>query len=629
MREYRTFLLTSLLWLAVCCRATGGLDSIAHPRLLLTDRAIAQINAAKASSPVWKTTDSLLRKGADEVLALPPVRRELTGKRLLEISREALRRMLLLGYSYKTTGQKEFCRRAISELLNICSFTDWHPDHFLDVAEMTTAAAVGYDTFYQQLTDGQKAVVARAIWEKGILPSEDSRYNSWLTKNNNWNQVCNASMAYGAIATYEIRPAQAEKIVRRSIQSIRRAMAAYAPDGAYPEGYSYWGYGTTYNVMLIDALEKCYGNDFSLKESPGFMQTPEYMLHMLGPDLKSFNFGDSSEKGRLNPAIFWFAGQSNDKSLLYNEMLLFRKRNQRKFIDYRFSTLALIWGASLTGGDLTGNGVGKPRRNMWTSACKTTPVALMRTSWDKDAVFLAFKGGCAQNGHAHLDGGSFVLVANGQRWAMDFPRQDYNSLESAGLDIWDRSQGSDRWKVFQHNNLSHNTLTFSRRYQNAYGFAPLLESADKKGFKYAIVELTDLYRNQVKKVRRGAAIVDGKYVLIRDEIQGGATIQTVRWNMLTPATKIKKCRRGFRLEQKGHTLRVLIDSPLKIAVKTWAAKPGLTDSADREQARLVGFETEIPPGGNVVLQVRMFPDGTPEPEKGDGGFTPLSEWKNK
>ena len=44
--------------------------------------------------------------------------------------------------------------------------------------------------------------------------------------------------------------------------------------------------------------------------------------------------------------------------------------------------------------------------------------------------------------------------------AADLGTEDYNSLEQAGLKIWDMKQGSQRWSVYRYHNLQHNTLTF-------------------------------------------------------------------------------------------------------------------------------------------------------------------------
>lgn len=48
-------------------------------------------------------------------------------------------------------------------------------------------------------------------------------------------------------------------------------MTTYGTDGNYPEGYMYWGYGTTYQVILIAALEKVFNTDNGLSQtSAGF-----------------------------------------------------------------------------------------------------------------------------------------------------------------------------------------------------------------------------------------------------------------------------------------------------------------------------------------------------------------------
>ena len=38
----------------------------------------------------------------------------------------------------------------------VLSFTDWHPKHFLDVAEMTTALALSYDWLYHDSGSNQQ-----------------------------------------------------------------------------------------------------------------------------------------------------------------------------------------------------------------------------------------------------------------------------------------------------------------------------------------------------------------------------------------------------------------------------------------------------------------------------------------
>jgi hypothetical protein len=37
-------------------------------------------------------------------------------------------------------------------MLAAAAFSDWNPSHFLDVAEMTAALAIGYDWLYEEVS---------------------------------------------------------------------------------------------------------------------------------------------------------------------------------------------------------------------------------------------------------------------------------------------------------------------------------------------------------------------------------------------------------------------------------------------------------------------------------------------
>lgn len=582
----------------------GVLMNAPHPRLLLTKADEAAVRASVKKDAFWQQVDSLLMNAANDALTMPMPQRIVIGRRLLDVSRETLRRVLLLGYAYRMTGDSRYAQRAEQELLTVSAFSDWNPSHYLDVAEMTTAVAVGYDWLFDRMSDATKESLRQSIINKGLKPSYDTQYNGWLQKENNWNQVCNTAMAYGALAIYEDARSLCDSVLQRSISSIHQPMKNYGPDGAYPEGYSYWGFGTTYNVMLIDALEKCFGTDFNLSQQKGFLESAGFILHMVAPDHDSFNYGDNKDSGRMSPAMFWFAKRNNDLSLLWNERNLFLSGNKKKLMDYRFFTLALLWGA---GADM--RNLPEPQQKTWVSPASVTPVALMRTSWDdKKAIFLAFKGGSASSSHAHLDAGSFVMVANGQRWAMDFGRQDYHSLESLGLDIWNKSQNSDRWKVFRYTNMAHNTLTFNNCLQDVQGYVCLGDTASLAKRLSISADLTPVYAEQIKSANRRVEIVDDKYVLVSDEIQTGEKPTTMRWTMLTPTKAELKGKNKILLSHKNKRLLMKISAPVKVRLQTWSTAPTTSYDAPNPGTMLVGFESSLRPNSHYTFQVKLIPE---------------------
>lgn len=75
-------------------------------------------------------------------------------------------------------------RGSIDVLEAAGNFPDWNPQHYLDVAEMTCAFAIGYDWLYDYWSDEQKAFLAQKIYEYGLVPSYAAYYgdlgsNGW------------------------------------------------------------------------------------------------------------------------------------------------------------------------------------------------------------------------------------------------------------------------------------------------------------------------------------------------------------------------------------------------------------------------------------------------------------------
>ncbi|RZL97853.1 MAG: heparinase, partial [Pedobacter sp.] len=342
---------------------------------------------------------------------------------------------------------------------------------------------IGYDWLYKDLAGEARDQIKHAIIEKGIRPSLESKNTGFLKVKNNWNQVCNAGIAYGAIAIMEDEPLLASTIINRAIKSIQLPMEDYAPDGAYPEGYNYWGYGTSFNVLFINALEQIAGTDFNLSNQKGFMATADYYLHMSGPTGQPFNYSDATASKELEPAMFWFANKRKDPSLLLAEQNAIRKTNTKGLIDNRLLPALLIWSIGKTNKDAT------PATLNWIGGGKT-PVSLMRSSWtDPGAVFIGIKGGSADASHAHMDIGSFVMESDGVRWAIDPGMQEYESLESKGLNIFKGGVDSDRWKVYRNTNYIHNTLTVDSQLQQLKGKAEIISSSVKQVFPFAVIDL--------------------------------------------------------------------------------------------------------------------------------------------
>jgi hypothetical protein len=575
-----------------------------HPRILLTEGEEVAIKQTIASDPVWKSTHQFIIDECDKLLAKPPVERILIGRRLLDKSREALRRVFFLSYAWRMTSEAKYLERAEKELIAVSAFSDWNPSHFLDVAEMTMAVSIGYDWLYKSLSTDSRQKIREAIIEKGLKPSLDSKNSSWVTVTHNWNQVCNAGMTYGALAVYEDQKELATTIIDRAIGSIKLPMEDYLPDGAYPEGYGYWGYGTSFNIMFLSAMEKAFGMEYGLTINPGFFKTAGYLENMTGPSGNAFNYSDAGTGGEMHPAMFWFANRLNDPSLLWSDKYFMLNKNPP---DDRLLPTVMIWSAGLTMNKIT-----QPSAKMWVGHGKN-PVALMRTSWsDVNAVYVAIKGGSPSVNHGHMDVGSFIMEANGERWAMDFGMQDYNSLETAGVNLWSMAQNSQRWEVFRYNNFVHNTITVNNQLQNVAGSAEITTHSDESAMMNAVIDITPVYKDLLQKAVRGIAIVENKYVMVRDEIETGAAETVVRWNLLTTAEVKIDGINTATLTKNGKKLKIRVSEPSTITMKTWSTTPTHSYDAPNPGTIMVGFEAVIPANTRVTLSVLMLPEGSVE-----------------
>ena len=594
----------------------------AHPRILMLKGEEDTINANITANEIWNKLHQTILSECENLISIAPLERVQIGRRLLDTSREALRRIFFLSYAYRFTKEQKYFERAEKEMLSVSSFTDWNHSNFLDTAEMTMAVSIGYDWLYNDLSEKSKLIIKEAILKKGLEPSLDETYNGWLKREDNWNQVCNAGMAYGAIAIYEDCPDLAKQIINRAIEGIKLPMKNYDPDGVYPEGYMYWNYGTSFNLMFLTAIEKIFGKDFGLSEQSGFLNTATYLEHMTGPSGDPFNYSDAMPRSKLQVPMFWFATRLNDPSLLwveYNRLLKARKGN---FVKDRLLPVIMLWGSGIDFNKIT-----EPKSKMYLGHGKN-PVALMRTSWTNPAaIFVGIKGGSASINHAHMDIGSFVMEALGVRWAMDFGMQDYESLESKGIEVFGRKQDDERWNIFRYNNLVHNTLTVNNEFQEVDGYAPIIGSSSKASFMSAIIDMTEVYKKSLLKANRGIAIVDQKHVVIRDEIETHSKEVCVRWTLLTPADVKIISKNTAELTKDGKKLILYVKEPVSITMKTWSTVSPNSYDTDNGGTTLVGFEVNVTADSKIDIVVSMIPGDVNT--LGEVKIQPLKEWIEK
>jgi len=578
------------------------INDLNHPRILLSEGEEEQIKNLIDNDATWAKMHQAILDECNKIVALPLLERKMTGRRLLSVSRELLRRVFYLSYAYRMTGEDQYLQKAESEMLAAANFSDWNPSHFLDVAEMTMGMAIGYDWLFDELGEDSKNTIREAMVKKGIEPSFDSDYNWFLTATHNWNQVCNAGMVYGVLAIQEDYPELADEVINRALETIHLPMEDYEPDGAYPEGYGYWNYGTSFNVLLTSALDKVDPGLFDYSKHPGYLKTGTFLQSMVTPTGSSYNWGDAGGGASLSPAMFWFAQKNNDPSLLWIEKQHLNRDDYSRFTRNRILPAVMIWGK-----DIPMDNIVEPQETQYVGQGKM-PLMLARTSWsDPNALYLGFKGGSPSVNHGHMDIGSFIMEADGVRWALDMGSQNYESLESRGMSIFGRTQDAERWTILRLNNYIHNTLTVNGELQRVKGYAKIEKHGDNPDFMFAVTEMISVYENQLAQALRGAAIVDGQYIVVRDELKAGSQKANVQWQMLTGADVEITGGNSAILKKDGKQLILKVDEPAGISLTTWSSQPVTDYDAPNPGTVLVGFETELNPDEQQNLMIKLLP----------------------
>ncbi|MBP5620858.1 MAG: heparinase II/III family protein [Thermoguttaceae bacterium] len=534
----------------------------AAPRILLTDEAIESVRLKIETDPRWKGYYEAIKKDADKRMDASPVKYELTGRRLLSVSREALRRIFEWSFMYRYTGDVKYAKRVEQETVAISDFSDWHPEHFLDVAEMAVAVAIGYDSCKESFSVSNRDKVREALRVKGVVESQKVK-GAWKFNTANWNQVCWCGDLYAALAIYGDETESEREItidaICDALNGVTWSMSSYEPDGNYTEGPGYWGYGTGFNILLFGAVNSSLGTDFGRSDSNGFLKSISYYEHVFGTTGLAFNYPDSGGGKMYEASAFWYSSKLGNPNVVWNENNLINnaylleqgalksKSGVRSFsslIGHRLAVCALLWGPTFdqkyadalldkslvlsTPDELGYIGLGN-------SLCS---VALFRTDWKEDAAYMGIKCGTPNSPHGHMDEGGFVYDDLGVRWFVELGPEDYHKIESRGMNLWSVAQNSDRWKLLRYNNFGHSVLVINNNLQLADQKTSFIETkiGNKGEESVAVVDLTPVYKNDVAKAVRKAILLPDGNLIIEDSFEALADKEaTIERRFITTA----------------------------------------------------------------------------------------------
>ncbi|MCC5931666.1 MAG: heparinase II/III family protein [Cyclobacteriaceae bacterium] len=577
------------------------------PRLVLNRANEKILNKSLKNDPLIQNIYQTIKLHAERVLEKDLISLDIPDnpnaqRNQLGISRDFLYRINMLAMVYRIEKDQRMLRRINDEVMAACNFPTWNPRHFLDVGEMSLAIALAIDWTAGDLPKSTITMAQQALIEKGIKPSwpENGSTPGWVNNTNNWNQVCNAGMIAASIAIAELDPELAAKTIHRSIDGMNNALREYGPDGAYPEGPIYWGYGTQFSVVTAAMFESAFGTVFGLKDFPGFLESAVYAMLTISPTNRLYNYADCNEEaeGYGNFTLSWFATKTGNRTFLNEAYFLLPPAEMKNFS--RLAAAGLVWTAQFREKN------SQPLPTAWKGGGANPIVVFTGDKDDPNGYYFGGKGGRGTVNHGNMDGGSFIFELNGVRWSVDLGNQSYGPLERAGFNLWGRCQECDRWKLLTKNNFGHSTLSVNSQLHVVDGMADIV------GFKdglipEATIDLTPTFAGQLKSAYRRFVKEDPASLLIEDDIEISKETKIITWQLMTTA-EVELVEGGAILTMDGKRLRVENLSHAGIQMSVISLYPAPLQ-LDKQIEGLKRLELQIPAwtigDGRTKIRVRL------------------------
>jgi len=452
-----------------------------HPRLYFGGGDIERAKSQLAHNAQMQEWLQVLEKSAKDLLAMEFYSEEHANSvydqhgKFYDVRHQMIKMAHNLGFLYQITGKPEYAAKVREAMLYFSTFKAWTGPSNKDRetpwrSELNTAAilenfALAWDCIYDTLSEEDKQIISGAMLRNGILPLVQdwvlpgTRVHALDSMGHNWWAVCAGLAGVGICAVYEYMEtqeaddwlAQIHKAMKGFVEYNGALLLNKPPNfdgkGLFYESQGYANYGIGEMAHFVYVYDRCFGDD--AKSSPYMTDTMAAMARAFisfayptsdsGDDPYTFvNFGDSGYRGSYiqMPLFFTLMLMTNGKdgkgektideadAFLLREIYRMTRKRSKEADALDFVYYDELWNDSPA--DLSGLPLSAVHEN--------GGVAILRSSWEKDAMLFAVRCGCTWN-HAHEDAGSFVLLDKGVQLLTDIGAYTYGNPMHRGYNL--------------------------------------------------------------------------------------------------------------------------------------------------------------------------------------------------
>ncbi len=537
-----------------------------RPRLIHAEAGWQYLASQVSSDATAGQLLARIKESGEKLLPAPELTRIFGGERSrVTPGSKVLYRLAHLGLLHRLDKDPRWLERGARELARLCddsNFTDWYAEQPGIAADFIIGACIGYDWLHDGLSKEQAAATRTCIVQRGIEPMIAFLEKKLAAKDAGDQPpepevfAVSAALLIAALCVADEEAAAAKKAAGAAAKPFGNGVMRFAPGGLWPEGPEESETALDYTIMVLQSLKACSGSDLGFSLLEGFVRAGDARLHLTGPLGQVFNYGDTESPILTAPWVgTWLSGAHGNPGW----PALVPGPAQGPDSAFLGQAGHLLY--------FNPHAAGSGTPAALDASFPGAEVAALRSAWhDKDACYLAIKGGDTSLKRTQLDLGTFVLEAGGQRWGIDLGREN-----DRGPGMTNPNDRARRYGNYRQGSAGQNVLV------TPAGNQPLDVQATLAGFlstperAAAVVGLKEAYDRETRDYQRGAMLVRGAqtYAVIQDDLDVKGT-QTFTWTMHTRAT-VETNGNKATLTQSGQTLTAVILSPAGASFTSEAA----------------------------------------------------------
>ncbi|HEX5025977.1 MAG TPA: DUF4962 domain-containing protein, partial [Agriterribacter sp.] len=288
----------------------------AHPRILLNNphENITQLSTKADALVIIADAEKVIPQKTLTEADAKPAAKGATARQDKKINQDAIVRLgnrvhqmvLSLCQAYLLTGNEKYIPKAIDIAMELAT---WDPEgmsgssDFMDGICMYNMALV-FDTYFDQLSTAQKAVLLQAIKTRA-----GKFYNSWVNNIESkvlsghvWQLLLNEFFKT-SLALYHHEPGAATWLSYAYELFLARAPILGGVDGGWAEGASYFQMNMEVLTDIPGKIKYYTGFDF-IQAHPWYQTQADWLIYQVPPGSSADGYGDNTEELFEPPASY-------------------------------------------------------------------------------------------------------------------------------------------------------------------------------------------------------------------------------------------------------------------------------------------------------------------------------------